>query len=173
MFPESFYSFLYNYVASLNEPSSEALSAGAFHSQMNTPLLSAGFPSAGLSGSGVNATFRSTVSTSSNNTSIATAALGPGSTPQPTDLLPSDSDHRVERIWADYESIEAYITHEAPVQEEKKQMESLRRESDEGLTKGVKVEYIAGSGPGQGSRSGKAFQVCVGFLFLHSYQLLG
>ena len=42
--------------------------------------------------------------------------------------LPSDSDHRLERIWADYESIEPYITPE--------KVEADRSETE------VKIEYI-------------------------------
>ena len=38
VFPELFYCFLYNYVASLNELSSEIQSTSAFHSQTGTPL---------------------------------------------------------------------------------------------------------------------------------------
>lgn len=158
VFPESFYSFLYNYVASLNELSSETLSTSAFHSQTGTPLPSAGFPSAGVGGVGVNHTVR--------NTSAALGLAGAEATANTADLLPSDSDHRVERIWADYESIEAYITPEASMsasvaaQEEAQtdtKTESTRKVEMEGL-EGVKVEYIPVSG--SGSRSGRAFQVC-------------
>ncbi|KAF9011876.1 other/VPS15 protein kinase [Cyathus striatus] len=34
-------------------------------------------------------------------------------TEQPSNVLPSDSDHRIERIWSDYESVEPYISPEA------------------------------------------------------------
>jgi len=159
VFPESFYSFLYNYIASLNELSSEALSASAFHSQTGTPLQSAAAPG------GVNATVRSTVSSTTGTTTTATIISGGtvGSTEVTTDLLPSDSDHRVERIWADYESLEAYITPDASVstsasaQEGVGQMKSESR-IKEMETEGVKVEYVSASGPSPRS-SGKAFQV--------------
>ncbi|KAF9557800.1 ARM repeat-containing protein [Agrocybe pediades] len=82
VFPESFYSFLHNYVSSINELPTESL--------MNHP-----------------------------------------STPSTLDALPSDSDHRLERIWADYESIEPYIIPEA----------NPDAEMD------VKVEYMPEDGP--------------------------
>jgi hypothetical protein len=87
-------------------------------------------------------------------------------------LLPSDSDHRVERIWADFESVEAYIIPEASIsasasgQEEEEQAVmktelTIKKVEVEGVGD-VKVEYVPMSGPG--SRSGKAFQVCLCFL---------
>ena len=75
VFPESFYSFLHNYVSSVNELSSDVLAVNS---------------------------------------------------PPPTVLPIHDSDHRLERIWADYESIELYIT---PEKVERSEMD-------------VKVEYI-------------------------------
>ena len=79
-----------------------------------------------------------------------------------TDSLPSDSDHRVERIWADYESAEAYITPEAvpasaSTREDRGQAETESRPKE---VEGVKVEYVPVSGPSSRS-SGKAFQVSV------------
>ena len=170
MFPESFYSFLYNYVASLNELSSEALSGSTLPSQTGTPLQSAG-------PGGVNTTVRSTVSSTTTFTSTVTTTgsattIVPGSTigstEVTTDLLPSDSDHRVERIWADYESVEAYITPEASVSTSASAQEGIgqtemKTESrfKEVEAEGVKVEYVA-SGPNS-RNGGKAFQVCDSF----------
>jgi len=149
--PESFYSFLYNYIASLNELSSEPLSASTFHSQTGTPLQSAAAPG------GMNATVRSNVSSTTGTTTTATIISGGtvGSTEVTTDLLPSDSDHRVERIWADYESLEAYITPEASVSTSvsaqegvgQAEMKSGSRIKEMG-TEGVKVEYVPASGVG-------------------------
>ncbi|KAF9485745.1 other/VPS15 protein kinase [Pholiota conissans] len=99
VFPECFYSFLHNYISSLNELSNESLAT-------NNPQPSPHPPSMG-----------GTVRPS------ASSPLGAVNEVK-TDLLPSDSDHRLERIWADYESIEPYIvpecnpTTEAPVKVE-------------------------------------------------------
>lgn len=100
VFPESFYSFLHNYVASINEMPS------------NPP-----YTPASTAPPSTNATIKSNVSTSSIN-------------PPPPDTnnnaLPSDSDHRLERIWADYESIEPYIIQDLP---------------EEGQEMNVKIDY--------------------------------
>jgi phosphoinositide-3-kinase regulatory subunit 4 len=102
MFPESFYSFLHNYVASVNEMPS------------NPPYTNpATIPSS------TTATVKSSSSTPTVNTTAASAESHP-------DILPSDSDHRLERIWADYESIEPYIFQEA---------------SEEAPEMDVKIEY--------------------------------
>jgi phosphoinositide-3-kinase regulatory subunit 4 len=86
VFPESFYSFLHNYAASINEIPPSPSSA--------PPPMT---PS----------TSNATVKASSSNSNITVPP-----TPTGTDVLPSDSDHRLERIWADYESIEPYIIQE-------------------------------------------------------------
>ncbi|RPD52474.1 ARM repeat-containing protein [Lentinus tigrinus ALCF2SS1-7] len=91
VFPESFYSFLHNYVSSVNEVNSPSL-----FSASTTP--SAGPSSATLSahkGAGA--------------AGSSSAALNGD---MPNDPLPSDSDHRMERIWADYESVEPYLINE-------------------------------------------------------------
>lgn len=88
VFPECFYSFLHNYVSSINELSNETLA-------VNNPQAVSPHPS-------VAGTVRP--STSSPLSAVNEVK---------TDLLPSDSDHRLERIWADYESIEPYITPES------------------------------------------------------------
>ncbi|KAF4612681.1 hypothetical protein D9613_011717 [Agrocybe pediades] len=97
VFPESFYSFLHNYVSSINELSTESL--------MNHPST----PST-VAQPSIPPTVSSTLRPNSS------AAMNPN-TNMPTegklDALPSDSDHRLERIWADYESIEPYIIPEA------------------------------------------------------------
>ncbi|KAF9450029.1 ARM repeat-containing protein [Macrolepiota fuliginosa MF-IS2] len=100
VFPESFYSFLHNYVTSINEiPSNPSY----------TP------PS---------------VAPSTSSTTIKPGPSAPNVNSIPNDashdVLPSDSDHRLERVWADYESIEPYITQE--VSEEAPEMD-------------VKIEY--------------------------------
>lgn len=95
VFPESFYLFLHNYVSSVNELSSDALAAispppTALPSHIAPSISGSTRPSGGLS---------------------PTTGAGMGVEAK-NDKLPSDSDHRLERIWADYESIEPYITPE-------------------------------------------------------------
>ncbi|OCH92765.1 hypothetical protein OBBRIDRAFT_886008 [Obba rivulosa] len=91
VFPEAFYSFLHNYVSTLNElrcPSPFALISHAL---------------------------THTISPSPSAISTVKAASATPSSPNPSagntssDPLPSDSDQRMERIWADYESIEPYL----------------------------------------------------------------
>lgn len=99
VFPESFYSFLHNYVSSVNELSSDVL---AINSPSPATLPSHIAPS--ISGG----TLRPNPSGGLNSTT----GPGTGTSEVKNDTLPSDSDHRLERIWADYESIEPYITPE-------------------------------------------------------------
>jgi len=92
VFPESFYSFLHNYVSSVNELSSDVLAVNS-----PPPAVLPSHITSSMSGS----TLRSGPSGGFNpnaGAGIGTEAKG--------DALPSDSDHRLERIWADYESIE-------------------------------------------------------------------
>jgi len=98
VFPESFYSFLHNYVSSLNEFSAETLAPTTSTPQTTTPIQ----PS--MSTLSPPSTIRTTHPTN-NSTTI-------GGTVNDGDSLPSDSDHRLERIWLDYESIEPYIAPE-------------------------------------------------------------
>ncbi|KZV87785.1 ARM repeat-containing protein [Exidia glandulosa HHB12029] len=77
--PEAFYSFLHNYVSTLNEPSSSA----------PHPFSASSAPSASdrqASGSGPKA-------------------------------LPTDADHRIERIWTDFESMEPYLLPDSNIEE--------------------------------------------------------
>ena len=111
VFPESFYSFLHNYVSSVNELSSDVLAINSPPTILPTHIAPSMLgstlrpsPSGGLN--------------PNNGTSIGTEVK--------SDVLPSDSDHRLERIWADYESIELYIT---PEKVERSEMD-------------VKVEYM-------------------------------
>ncbi|KAJ7756947.1 armadillo-type protein [Mycena metata] len=85
VFPESFYSFLHNYVSSINDLPS------------NPPFSSTAPSTAAPSISGT--------------TMRPTSSLGTGlpGTETPPDALPSDSDHRLDRIWSDYESVEPYL----------------------------------------------------------------
>lgn len=90
VFPESFYSFLHNYVSSMNELSTDFAS--------NVPPASTQSVS--------------TPTTATRQGSTATARTGPNTENSP-DTFPSDSDHRMERLWADYESVEPYLVEDA------------------------------------------------------------
>lgn len=126
VFPESFYSFLYNYVSSINELSSETL---VVSNPIGTPMH--GHPSI--------------PSTVSSNLRPASSNLNPGNELR-SDILPSDSDHRLERIWGDYESIEPYIFSESPPAPDMD----------------VTVEYP----PAVDSPAGKPIQVCWIFAYI-------
>jgi phosphoinositide-3-kinase, regulatory subunit 4 len=74
-FPESFYSFLHNYVIAINETSSP--------SPFTKP-----------------APFKTGVE------------ILPGTATEHWNTIPSDSHHRIERIWADFDSVEPLLAHE-------------------------------------------------------------
>lgn len=86
VFPECFYSFLHNYVSSINDIPTNSPSPFSVPSNP------------------------STFSPASSSRPPSTA---PGTLQSPTDItessLPSDSDHRMQRIWGDYESVEPYL----------------------------------------------------------------
>ena len=91
VFPEVFYSFLHGYVASINE--------------LPTPSPFAPSPPS-----------ITTPSISSSSATKATPKGGGTVTPIPViqesatiKALPSDADHRMDRIWADHESVESYL----------------------------------------------------------------
>ncbi|KAI0672432.1 hypothetical protein C8Q78DRAFT_971156 [Trametes maxima] len=92
VFPECFYSFLHNYVHSINEVNAPALFSAA-QAPPATPISAVASAHKGNAHVG-----------------SSSAALDGGS---PNDPLPSDSDHRMERIWADYESVEPYLVNDA------------------------------------------------------------
>ncbi|TFK80173.1 hypothetical protein K466DRAFT_667799 [Polyporus arcularius HHB13444] len=91
VFPESFYSFLHNYVSSVNEVNSPSL------------FSTSATPSAGPSTATISA-HKGAVPAGSSSSALTGD--------MPNDPLPSDSDHRMERIWADYESVEPYLINE-------------------------------------------------------------
>ncbi|CAL1709651.1 unnamed protein product [Somion occarium] len=97
VFPESFYSFLHNYVASINELSS----ASPFNFPSQSHLQSA----AATPISPQPTVAKTAVTT----TTSGGVVVGVGAGDVFTEPLPSDSDHRMERIWSDYESLEPYI----------------------------------------------------------------
>ncbi|KAI0364206.1 hypothetical protein BV20DRAFT_1108288 [Pilatotrama ljubarskyi] len=91
VFPECFYSFLHNYVYSVNEVNAAALFTAAQTSSA---------PPAGAAASARSAGHVGASATGLNGDSV-------------DDIFPSDSDHRMERIWADYESVEPYLMSDA------------------------------------------------------------
>ncbi|KAA1474364.1 ARM repeat-containing protein [Dentipellis sp. KUC8613] len=93
VFPEAFYSFLHSYVFSVNELPASSLFGGS--------------PPSAVPGS---ATPTTTVASTPNATvKGGTATPVPTISDPHTAVLPSDADHRMERIWADYESVEPYL----------------------------------------------------------------
>jgi phosphoinositide-3-kinase, regulatory subunit 4 len=97
VFPESFYSFLHNYVSSLNDL------------PHNTPFATASPPTASI----ISAQTSVAPSVSGSNirpgSSLAHNASNVTATGNTTENFPSDSDHRLEKLWADYESVEPYL----------------------------------------------------------------
>ncbi|EKM56683.1 uncharacterized protein PHACADRAFT_183284 [Phanerochaete carnosa HHB-10118-sp] len=95
VFPEMFYSFLHNYVASVNELSSPSPFSFPNHSH---PSTTAPTPT-------------NTTPTTAKPPVLPNAAhpVLSGDGDRLTDQLPSDSDHRMERLWSDYESVEPYL----------------------------------------------------------------
>ena len=89
VFPESFFSFLHNYVSSINELPSTSPFAG-----LATPATP------------------STITGASPNPRLSQPTTHHGGSTASNEALPSDSDHRLERLWADFESVEPYITAE-------------------------------------------------------------
>lgn len=98
VFPESFYSFLHHYVSSVNDPPSSSPFAPpiSLASGSSTPITAASSASVTIRGSTMPRVPQTTVPDFSNSP------------------LPGDSDQRIERIWAEFESIEPYITVERP-----------------------------------------------------------
>ena len=71
-FPESFYSFLHNYIIAINETSSPSPFAKPAPSKTGVEVL-------------------------------------PGTTTEHWNTIPSDSDHRIERMWTDFDSVEPLL----------------------------------------------------------------
>ncbi|KAF8892835.1 hypothetical protein CPB84DRAFT_1837361 [Gymnopilus junonius] len=143
VFPESFYSFLHNYVSSVNELSSEGMGMG-FNS-FNFNNFNFNF-SQGPGVPSVSGTTRTSASggtvTATTTTATATAAVGAGGLAGEhgkmdvnANALPSDSDHRMERIWSDYESIEPYIVPESEFE--------VEAGAGAGAEGDVRVDYVA------------------------------
>lgn len=99
--PECFYSFLHEYVASVGERPSTFPFPSSSHSMSNAP------PSTHFSA----ATPSSTIKVPSKET-VATSTGGNGN----DSVLPSDSDHRLERIWEDYENVDPHLTDDTDIE---------------------------------------------------------
>ncbi|CAK5279344.1 unnamed protein product [Mycena citricolor] len=89
VFPECFYSFLHNYVSTINEIPADPPFA---------PTPVAALPA----------------TPTTITPSVSGSSMRPVPNPEAleTGLLPNDSDHRMDRIWGDYESVEPYLVPE-------------------------------------------------------------
>ncbi|KAI0342433.1 ARM repeat-containing protein [Trametopsis cervina] len=112
VFPETFYSFLHNYVASVNELSAPSVFSFSPH---NNSTSAAPTP---------------TTVTPVNAKAAADAASHGLSGDVSSEPLPSDSDHRMERIWSDFESVEPYLIQDS-------EGDSL----EETVKEPIKIEY--------------------------------
>lgn len=97
VFPESFYSFLYNYVSSINDL------------PHNTPFATASPPISTSISAQTSVAPSASGSTIRAGSSLGHNAPNVSATDNATESFPSDSDHRLEKIWADYESVEPYL----------------------------------------------------------------
>ncbi len=117
VFPEVFYSFLHGYVLSINELPAASLavpmSAAAASPEVLTPATSS---TAAPTMKGGTATPILTV-----DVKVPEAAM------------PRDADHKMEKIWADYESVEPYLI----------------EDSSEDTVTDIRVEYAPAETPGK------------------------
>lgn len=91
VFPEGFYSFLHNYVHSVCELSEKS------------PFLTSPPPTVGTPTAPISQVPKPT----------QRAPLSMSQEVQGDNNLPSDSDHRMERIWSDFESVEIHLEQDA------------------------------------------------------------
>lgn len=92
VFPEGFYSFLHNYVHSVCELSEKS------------PFLASSPPTVGTP---------TTAPISQIPKPAQRAPLSMSQEVHGDSNLPGDSDHRMERIWSDFESVETYLEQDA------------------------------------------------------------
>ncbi|OAX43719.1 ARM repeat-containing protein [Rhizopogon vinicolor AM-OR11-026] len=99
--PECFYSFLHEYVASVGERPSTFPFPSSSYSTSNVPRsthFSAATPS-------------TTIKVPSKET-VTTSVGGNGN----DSVLPGDSDHRLERIWEDYDNVDPYLLDDTDIE---------------------------------------------------------
>lgn len=97
VFPESFYSFLHNYVSSINDlPHNTHLQTAS--PPTATPITTQSVITPSVSGSALRPSSSLGHTTSAAPTAESTA-----------ESLPNDSDHKLGKLWADYESVEPYL----------------------------------------------------------------
>lgn len=97
VFPESFYSFLHSYVSSIND-----LPHNSPYATTSPPSATSIAAQTSVAPSASGSTIRPGTSLGHNGSSVT-------ATDNTTENFPSDSDHRLEKLWADYESIEPYL----------------------------------------------------------------
>jgi len=97
VFPEVFYSFLHGYVWSINE----------------LPItVTAAFPTHPTTGASPEILTPATSAASAAVSTIKSGSVTPVhavDTKAPEAMVPRDADHKMEKIWADYESVEPYL----------------------------------------------------------------
>jgi phosphoinositide-3-kinase, regulatory subunit 4 len=126
VFPECFYSFLHTYVAGVNELPSPS----PFHQSTASASVAVAATAAAA------ATLTSPVIKPSATSSGVVQATAGDDINSP---LPTDSDRRIEKVWADFESVEPYLVPEKP----------------EGKEDEPNVEYVSSEIPIKG------FKVCI------------
>lgn len=134
VFPEVFYSFLHGYVWSINElpitPSFSTLPPPSVSSEILTPTASAA---------------PAPPSTTKAGTVTPLHAVD---SKMPEAAVPRDADHKMEKIWADYESIEPY----------------LLEDTGENTVTDIRVDYAPAE------IQGKPFQVCLFQMTVYIYE---
>jgi phosphoinositide-3-kinase, regulatory subunit 4 len=101
VFPESFYSFLHNYVSSLNDIAHKSQPPPA------TPTTQDDYSTVADRTSS-NTLHSASGSVLPNNTSYSQLGSQPSASAAP-ETPPNQSDHRLEKVWSDYESVEPYL----------------------------------------------------------------
>jgi phosphoinositide-3-kinase, regulatory subunit 4 len=119
VFPEVFYSFLHGYVSSINElpttaPLTSLPTVGALPEIMTPVASAASAATSSVKGGSVTPVF------------TAEAKV-------PEAAIPRDADHKIEKIWADYESIEPYLV----------------EDTGEDTVTDVRVDYAPAESPGK------------------------
>jgi phosphoinositide-3-kinase regulatory subunit 4 len=135
VFPEVFYSFLHGYVWSINElpitPPFSTLPPTSVSPEILTPTTSAASAPASTTKAGT------------------VTPLHAVDSKVPEAAVPRDADNKMEKIWADYESIEPY----------------LLEDTGESTVTDIRVDYAPAE------IQGKPFQVCLSYDWMHLWRL--